>query len=122
MWPYGRSHWPPARPALQIRHHEGGGPLTRAALLTLCWALPLPPLAGVAEISCVAGCTCEPHTLDAHQTKRESTTQLHTIPASQHETCIINVTVSNTTSCRTGERKFKISGLIVMDESPGERL
>ena len=103
---------PSARPA---------GP-TGAALLTLCWALPLPPLTGVAEISCVAGCSCKPHTLDAHQAKRESTTQLHTIPATQHETCIINVTVSNTTNCPTGEHKFKISGLIVMDETPGERL
>ena len=76
----------------------------------------------MAEISCISGCICEPHTLDAHHTKKESTTHLHPIAASQSEACLINVTVSNATSCRSGEHKFKLSGLVMLDESPGERL
>jgi hypothetical protein len=76
--------------------------------------------AGVAEISCSQGCTCEAHTLDAHQAKRESTTQLHPIVVTQAPACLINITVAESTS--SGEHKLKISGLIMMDESPGEEV
>jgi hypothetical protein len=74
---------------------------------------------GIAHISCVGGCACTGHDLDGQQGQRESTTHLHRIVTTQHEECTIAVIVTRKTSSRPAENKFKISGVMLSDETTG---
>jgi hypothetical protein len=74
---------------------------------------------GIAHIGCVHGCSCTGHDLDANQTARESTTHLHRIVTTQHEECTIAVIVTRRTNSLPPEHKFKISGVMMSDETTG---
>jgi hypothetical protein len=74
---------------------------------------------GIAHIGCVHGCTCSGHDLDANQAARESTTHLHRIVTTQHEECTIALIVTRRTNSVPPEHKFKISGVMMSDETTG---
>ena len=70
---------------------------------------------------CEQGCSCVPHTVDAHITLKQSTLYfarlLATAQAHSAEDCIVAVTVANDTS--SGEQKFKVTGLMVSEFTNG---
>ncbi|GFR47718.1 hypothetical protein Agub_g9472 [Astrephomene gubernaculifera] len=70
---------------------------------------------GVAEFSCVSGCTCERQEVDAHIAEHISQTYLVSLLVSQSAACEVAVRVLPRTT--SGEHKFKISG-VVISESP----
>ncbi len=74
---------------------------------------------GIARISCVHGCSCTGHDLDANHTAKESTTHLHRVVTTQHLDCTIAITVSNRTNSIPPNHKFKISGVMMSDETTG---
>ena len=79
---------------------------------------------GVAQISCAAGCTCEPLVIDAHSTARRDSLETVARPLRVHwgagsRACALRATVMPRTS--SGEHKFKVTALVVtpphMDEA-----
>jgi hypothetical protein len=74
---------------------------------------------GIAHVSCLHGCTCTEHDLDANQKAKESTTHLHRVATTQHEECTLGVTVTRRTNSVPPEHKFKVSGVMMSDETTG---
>ncbi|GIM07262.1 hypothetical protein Vretimale_11457, partial [Volvox reticuliferus] len=68
---------------------------------------------GRAEISCVSGCSCTPILVDAHITEHVSQTYLARLNVTQAAVCEVAVTVLRETS--SGQRKFKVSGVVVSE-------
>ncbi|MEW5300373.1 MAG: hypothetical protein WDW36_003309 [Sanguina aurantia] len=73
---------------------------------------------GVASITCVSGCECEPTELDAHITELVSQTYLHPLLATQSEDCLVSVMVVERTS--SGEHKVKINGVVMSERTEEE--
>lgn len=74
---------------------------------------------GVVSITCEGDCTCTEGELNAHGTEKNSQVHLHNFYASQGEKCIVVVTVLDTTD--SGYHKFKLSGIMISEET-GETL
>lgn len=66
---------------------------------------------GMARLSCTAGCSCEPKSVDAHNALKRSTVHLVVLNVSQAPECVISVTVQSET--QSGENKFKISAVMM---------
>lgn len=67
---------------------------------------------GSFSLECIANCTCTNTTVNSHWQQKISVPESHSIQVTQHENCIMKVTVLNETS--SGEHKVKIVGVIVM--------
>ena len=48
---------------------------------------------GVARVECRSGCRCEPTTIDSTWDKQVSLQQIHMFRVSQHEACVMRVTI-----------------------------
>ena len=70
---------------------------------------------GVAVLRCQSGCECDELQIDAHQEERSSQVHLQTLFASQSARCVLSLTVAGNSS--SGEHKFKVTGLIVSEQS-----
>ncbi|EFJ52999.1 hypothetical protein VOLCADRAFT_85815 [Volvox carteri f. nagariensis] len=68
---------------------------------------------GVAEVSCISGCSCDPTEVDALIQEEVSQVYLVGLVVSQSTECVIEVLVLNRTS--SGEHKFKVSGVVVAE-------
>ncbi|KAG2496419.1 hypothetical protein HYH03_005645 [Edaphochlamys debaryana] len=69
---------------------------------------------GVADFSCVSGCECTPLVTDAHIKQQVSQVYFARLDVTQSKECVIQVKVLEQTS--SGERKFKVSGVVVSDQ------
>ncbi len=66
---------------------------------------------GRATIKCTSGCTCESLNVDGTCHDREvSLTYMAPLAASQHERCVLEITVSKKTS--SSGNKFKVGGML----------
>ncbi|EFJ52634.1 hypothetical protein VOLCADRAFT_85814 [Volvox carteri f. nagariensis] len=72
---------------------------------------------GVAEVSCVSGCSCDPVEIDAHIKERVSQVYMSRLVVSQSRECVLEVKVTDKTS--SGEHKFKVSGLVLAEKAGG---
>lgn len=70
---------------------------------------------GKARISCVAGCTCLPATMDGHTMNHASVTSFASITVSPSPQCMLEV--ENLFESSSGEFKFKVIGVAVHDKA-----
>ncbi|KAI3426970.1 hypothetical protein D9Q98_006914 [Chlorella vulgaris] len=75
---------------------------------------------GMFELSCVAGCTCEPFKLDGWMEFKASQEYHAAWPVSRSEKCVIEARILNETTT-SGDHKAKLTGVIV-SEVAGQHL
>lgn len=66
---------------------------------------------GVANVTCVGGCSCDAARVDGHISERRSQQALTKVLVSQSEACRLVVRVAEET--RSSHHKFKVSGVMV---------
>lgn len=71
---------------------------------------------GTARVECVSGCECEGRVVNAHHSVSASQTFLVRLLATQHDKCLVQVTVLPETS--SSEHKFKVTSLMVVEYTP----
>lgn len=67
---------------------------------------------GRAQLSCVAGCSCNASVIDAHHSDRSSVVQLHEVAVTPHKRCVVRLAVLSETSSLDGEHKFKLIQIV----------
>ncbi|KAG2434505.1 hypothetical protein HYH02_012172 [Chlamydomonas schloesseri] len=72
---------------------------------------------GAAALRCVSGCNCSEVRVDAHISERVSQVYLVKMEVSQSAACEVEVEVLR--DSRSGEHKFKVSGLVVAERAGG---
>ncbi|KAG1666700.1 hypothetical protein FOA52_013612 [Chlamydomonas sp. UWO 241] len=78
---------------------------------------------GIATVSCVANCSCTPVLMDGWHTDQSSQTYMATVTPTQHEACIMAITVHATRALGTEDgqwlpgTKFKVSGVMFTEGS-----
>ncbi|GAX74287.1 hypothetical protein CEUSTIGMA_g1736.t1 [Chlamydomonas eustigma] len=73
---------------------------------------------GMARVECISGCICLGTKMDGHTTDKTSLLNLHEFKASQHEECVMAITILEETS--SGKHKVKIAGITISEEGGGE--
>lgn len=79
-------------------------------IITLLSCVPPAPPTHPLRRRCESGCECQPKHLQGHHKDPVSQTYLMTLSVSQHQECVVTVTVHQATE--SGEHKVKISGVM----------
>ena len=73
--------------------------------------MPLTPATvAPAEVTCTAGCTCEPSVFDGHWEYRNSQLQQHAFSVSQSKACTVQIKVLEAT--HSGGHKVKVRAVL----------
>ncbi|PNH01936.1 hypothetical protein TSOC_012121 [Tetrabaena socialis] len=70
---------------------------------------------GSAKLSCVSGCSCPEVVVDAHITEQVSQVYLALVVVTQAKECVVEVQVLD--QSKSGEHKFKVSGVVVAERA-----
>ena len=73
---------------------------------------------GQAAVRCISGCTCNDTVMEGHHDEKTSQLYLHEFSATQHDACVISLTVLAST--QSHRHKVKVSGIMISEEGGGQ--